>query len=156
MNIICWTLLARLKLITVELYLWGLSEYLGTTSLKTLVRSLVQRLCFSDCLHVCLWLCGCFSCTVSRNAWEWDLFVIWVSQGFSTPLWCTWLSRTKEFCGRVRQVEIVWSYMLMYYTLCGVSSCHPRFWRRGCDLVSHPRRLAQSHPLWWNISDNGG
>ena len=83
MNIIRWTLLARLKWITVELYSRGLSEYLGTTSFKPLARALVQRLWFSNCLYVCLWLCVCFSCTVSRNAWEWDLFVIWVSQGFS-------------------------------------------------------------------------
>ena len=76
-----------LKWITVELYSRGLSEYLGTTSLKPLARALVQQLWFSNCFYVCLWLCGCFSFTVGRNAWERDLFVIWVSQGFSTISW---------------------------------------------------------------------
>ena len=49
MNIIRWALLARLKWITVELYSRGLSEYLGTTSLKPFSDSfgstaLVRRL----------------------------------------------------------------------------------------------------------------
>ena len=49
MNIIRWTLFSRLKWITVELYSWGLSEYLGTTSLQPFsdsfgLTALVQRL----------------------------------------------------------------------------------------------------------------
>ena len=83
MNIIRWTLLARLKWITVELYSWGLSEYSGMNSLKHFIHRFEKRIWFSHCSYVCLWLCGWFSCTVSRNAWEWDLFVIWASQGFS-------------------------------------------------------------------------
>ena len=61
---------------------------------------------------------------------------------FLVARWCTyWVACTT--LGEVKLVAVV-------------ALPAPRCWSRGYNLVSHPRRSAQSHPLLWTISDNGG
>ena len=55
-------------------------------------------------MHVCDYVVA-FSCTVSRNDWEWDLFLIWVSQGFSKDDWVK-LKRVLKYLKRTRKLNL--------------------------------------------------